>query len=150
MHLRFKNIESNYLSPVLDHIHTLAQIGVNIFLLEGNVGAGKTFLISSYIKTLCNISATSPSFSFINEYCCGSEKIFHYDLYFRKDIDSAKNSENNLILLNSLLNEGLHFVEWGDENLAQNLENLGFKPCLIKISSSSALRRDYEFVGQCN
>lgn len=53
-----------------------------IFLFHGDMGAGKT----TFIKSLCSElgvtePVTSPTFSIVNEYTGGSNKIFHFDFY---------------------------------------------------------------------
>ncbi len=59
----------------------------NVFAFHGEMGAGKTTIISA----LCYFKGTkdttgSPTFSIINEYVLrGGEKIFHIDLYRLKD-----------------------------------------------------------------
>lgn len=145
--VKFKNIESKDIQIILNHMENLIQKGTNIFLLQAEIGVGKTFLISSYMKSSSDIFATSPSFSFINEYRKGDINIFHYDLYFRKDfdnLDSIKNDETNLILINSIMQEGLHFIEWGDQILKDKLDAIGFKSVLINILANSD-SRDYIF-----
>src|SRR5215204_5887795 len=61
--------------------------GAKIFAFHGQMGAGKTTIISS----LCHYRGTkdvtgSPTFSIINEYRIDNNgKIFHIDLYRLKD-----------------------------------------------------------------
>jgi tRNA threonylcarbamoyladenosine biosynthesis protein TsaE len=61
--------------------------GVKIFAFHGEMGAGKTTIISA----LCHYKGTtdvtgSPTFSIINEYrTIEGERIFHIDLYRLKD-----------------------------------------------------------------
>lgn len=99
-----------------------------IFLLDGDIGAGKTSLVSAFAK-YCGIdeSVTSPTFSLLHIYSTHTKSnakkadsaiIYHYDLY-QKGIDSAI----DLGLLDLLENEGIHFVEWGDERLLQILKD---------------------------
>lgn len=46
------------------------------------MGAGKTTLISQLVKALGALqSASSPTFSIVNEYLYPEGKIFHFDLY---------------------------------------------------------------------
>jgi tRNA threonylcarbamoyladenosine biosynthesis protein TsaE len=55
----------------------------SMWLLEGNLGAGKTTLIQEITK-LSGVKddVTSPTFSLVNEYKTSSgSKIFHLDLY---------------------------------------------------------------------
>lgn len=57
-----------------------------VFAFHGPMGAGKTTII----EALCAYRGVrermgSPTFSIINEYDCGGERIFHIDLYRLKD-----------------------------------------------------------------
>lgn len=54
-----------------------------IFVLKGEMGAGKTTLIKAFCNELGVIDpVSSPSFSIINEYRRASgERVFHIDLY---------------------------------------------------------------------
>jgi tRNA threonylcarbamoyladenosine biosynthesis protein TsaE len=61
-----------------------------IFLFYGDMGAGKTTLI----KALCaSIGVTdnvaSPTFSIVNEYNAGSQKVYHFDFYRLKNQTEA-------------------------------------------------------------
>ena len=86
--------------------------GPVIIYLYGQVGAGKTTFVKSYLNYLDkNSETTSPTFSLINEYAMKDTKIFHYDLY---RINSVK--ELYEIGIDYYFEqEGLHFVEWPDK-----------------------------------
>lgn len=57
--------------------------GERIFVIKGEMGAGKT----TFIKELCNClevsqKVTSPTFAIVNEYTSGSdEPVYHFDFY---------------------------------------------------------------------
>ena len=74
--------ENNELKSLADDIISFCA-DEKIFLLTGNLGAGKTTLI----KAICNKlgvsdSVSSPTFSIINEYHYNrNQKIYHMDLY---------------------------------------------------------------------
>ncbi|RDU63581.1 tRNA (adenosine(37)-N6)-threonylcarbamoyltransferase complex ATPase subunit type 1 TsaE [Helicobacter didelphidarum] len=99
----------------------------HIFLLNAEVGGGKTYLVNEYVKTKGITESSSPSFAFIHEY---EKKIFHYDLYLKNDIHAKTK------LLESLILDGIHFVEWGDFFLLEKLQNLGFFVVLIQITNT--------------
>lgn len=60
-----------------------------IWLLEGNLGAGKTTLVQQLAKlTGVQDEVTSPTFSLINEYKTSSgDKVYHLDLYRLQQFD---------------------------------------------------------------
>ena len=114
---------------------------INIFLLDGEVGMGKTSLVDKYSKNKGLDNINSPSFTFIHEYSSEADsiKIYHYDLYLKNDLESKAK------LLESLSQDGIHFIEWGTESIFQNLKLLDFKVALIKIHSKTDSSRIYEF-----
>ncbi len=87
-----------------------------IIYLHGQVGAGKTTFVKTYLNYLeKNSEITSPTFSLINEYTMKDIKIFHYDLY---RISSVK--ELYEIGIDYYFEqEGLHFIEWPDKFINQ-------------------------------
>jgi len=50
-------------------------------LLEGNLGAGKTFLVKQLLNGLGISNSVSPTFAIINEYHDSHYKIYHFDFY---------------------------------------------------------------------
>jgi tRNA threonylcarbamoyladenosine biosynthesis protein TsaE len=61
-----------------------------IFLFYGEMGAGKTTLIKELCRQLGVTDAvTSPTFSIVNEYQAGPNKIFHFDFYRLKNQSEA-------------------------------------------------------------
>ncbi|MBI2722868.1 MAG: tRNA (adenosine(37)-N6)-threonylcarbamoyltransferase complex ATPase subunit type 1 TsaE [Bacteroidetes bacterium] len=60
---------------------------LKVFLMDGQMGAGKTTLIKEICKTLGSTdNFSSPTFSIINEYNYPNGKIFHFDLYRIKNM----------------------------------------------------------------
>jgi tRNA threonylcarbamoyladenosine biosynthesis protein TsaE len=59
-----------------------------ILLLFGQMGAGKTTLVSEIVKQLGSEDhVSSPTFSIVNEYQYSGGKIFHFDLFRLKNKD---------------------------------------------------------------
>ena len=106
-------LESTELSSMPEAAQKILQQfdNVRIFVLSGNLGAGKTTLI----KELCqqigysgNIS--SPTFSIINEYGTDKKTIYHMDLYRLEDIHEALE-----IGIEEYLYSGSYcFIEWAE------------------------------------
>ena len=99
----------------LDEIEDVAKSlineinGVNIILLKGELGTGKTTLIKSILKNLgIEENITSPTFSIVNQYSTSNLLINHFDLY---RVKSSK--ELDVIGFEEYLdNEGISFIEW--------------------------------------
>jgi tRNA threonylcarbamoyladenosine biosynthesis protein TsaE len=116
-----------------------AAYGRNIWIFEGEMGAGKTTLIKAICKELGVIGhIQSPTFSIVNEYLSSSGKtIFHFDFYRIKNEIEALDfgieeyfDSGNICLL-----------EWA-EKVESLLPNNCFK---IKISLTEDLGRNIEF-----
>ena len=99
----------------LDEIEDVAKSlinkinGVNIILLKGELGTGKTTLIKSILKNLgIEENITSPTFSIVNQYSTSDLLINHFDLYRVKSL-----KELDVIGFEEYLdNEGITFIEW--------------------------------------
>lgn len=63
----------------------------NIFLLIGDLGAGKTTLVKNLMHHLgVEDSVTSPTFSIVNEYEGKSGPIYHFDLYRIESVEELE------------------------------------------------------------
>lgn len=61
-----------------------------IFLLYGDMGAGKTTLVNSLCKVLgVSDNTSSPTFSIVNEYTSDRGPIYHFDFYRLKNEEEA-------------------------------------------------------------
>ena len=97
-----------------------------VVLLRGDLASGKTTLVKEYVKSLGILEkVTSPTFSLQSIY---SDNIYHYDVY-------NKTLEEFIALgmLEEFEKVGQHFVEWGDEKLANILKEYGFEILIINI-----------------
>ncbi|MCX2717724.1 tRNA (adenosine(37)-N6)-threonylcarbamoyltransferase complex ATPase subunit type 1 TsaE [Helicobacter sp. MIT 21-1697] len=109
-----------------------------VVLLRGDLGSGKTTLVRSFVafesKEQAN-EVTSPTFSLAQAYKSQDYgAIYHYDIY-RKDMQDML----ELGLLEMLEQDGLHFVEWGDEALENILRQNGFNVMSITINTNAML-----------
>ncbi|MBK8621021.1 MAG: tRNA (adenosine(37)-N6)-threonylcarbamoyltransferase complex ATPase subunit type 1 TsaE [Saprospiraceae bacterium] len=85
--------------------------GDRIFILSGNLGAGKTTLVQALCRHLgYSGNVSSPTFSIINEYGIENKTIYHMDLYRLEDIDEALE-----IGIEEYLYSGSYcFIEWAE------------------------------------
>ncbi|WP_297812631.1 tRNA (adenosine(37)-N6)-threonylcarbamoyltransferase complex ATPase subunit type 1 TsaE [uncultured Helicobacter sp.] len=105
-----------------------------IYLLSGNLASGKTTLVKAMVNALgSKAKVTSPTFLTALEY---GNQIYHYDIY-NKDLKEIF----ALGFLEEIEKEGWHFIEWGDENLAKILQQIGLPFCHIIISIESQKRK---------
>ena len=98
-------------------MHKLAEIVVGhyilpkpgvIILLDGEMGAGKTTLVSLIVRHMkIDSPITSPTFSIINQY---SDNIYHVDLW------RLEAHEIHALRLDEILSgNNVVFVEWSDK-----------------------------------
>jgi tRNA threonylcarbamoyladenosine biosynthesis protein TsaE len=73
--------------PIVSKETIAAGQGLNVWLLEGEMGAGKTTLVKAIGKELgIKETVASPTFSIVNEYqTVDGRTIFHFDFYRLKN-----------------------------------------------------------------
>ena len=114
-----------------------------VFLLEGNLGAGKTVFAKGLICGLGQENpddVTSPSFTLVNEYPLRL-KVFHIDLYRLDKIEDLQ----SLDLEEILREDAVVVVEWAEklgkqaragaicirmEDLGGDMRRIEIQPCL--------------------
>lgn len=111
-------------------------LGQNIIvLLRGDLASGKTTLIKAYLKSIgIDDVVTSPTFCLQNIY---SNDIYHYDLY-----NKTLQEFINLGLLEEFQKDGIHFIEWGEDDLKSILDEYGFNNISINIIKNKN-KREY-------
>ena len=129
---RLKLDELNILA---DEIVTNFQNGVVV--LNGDLACGKTTLVKEVVKKLgFSGDVTSPTFSLQQ---CYGDNIFHYDIY-----NHGLEHFISLGMLEELDKDGLHFVEWGDDELLAILNSAGIDTLKIDIEKISDDAREYK------
>ena len=119
----------------LNNIDNIAKELINSFknkivLFNGDMGSGKTTIISSIVNILgTNVKVSSPTFSIVNEYNIDEGSIYHFDFY------RLTNSNEALDLgIYEYLNSGnWKFIECGEKS--QELLNEEFTTVNIKVIS---------------
>jgi len=84
----------------------------DLVVLEGDLGAGKTFLVRGIARALgvpAETAVTSPTFTLVQEYAA-SVPLVHADLYRLGDPDELI----ELGLLDRIGRDAVVIVEWGD------------------------------------
>ncbi|WP_310441534.1 tRNA (adenosine(37)-N6)-threonylcarbamoyltransferase complex ATPase subunit type 1 TsaE [Sulfurimonas sp.] len=126
----------------LDEIDVVVQdvaknFSNGVIVLRGDLAAGKTTFVKKMVKFLgVDEEVTSPTFSL--QHCYG-ERIFHYDMY-----NHGLEHFISLGMLEELERDGLHFVEWGDDELVKILNSAEIKTMVIDIEKISDNKREYK------
>ena len=111
---KYFHLSSESMYSILFKKIKLTKQKKSLIFLHGEIGAGKTSLVNSFIKYLDKKTiATSPTFTLINEYNINNFKIFHYDLF-------RLNLPQELLEIgidHYFSQEGIHFIEWPEKFL---------------------------------
>ena len=123
------------LQPLVSKFGRKVKNGVVI--LKGDLAAGKTTLVKAVVKALgVDDEVTSPTFSLQQ---CYGDAIYHYDMY-----NHGLDHFISLGMLEELDKEGLHFIEWGDDELLKILKSAGIPTVVIEIEKISDDQREYK------
>ena len=84
--------------------------GDEIVVLNGELGAGKTFFIKKALISFGINNVSSPTFALINEYS-GQIKVYHFDFYRINNVNELYD-----IGFDDYLNDpdAVVFIEWGN------------------------------------
>ena len=130
--------KSDY-QQIIDYSLDLIQKGINIFLLDGDLGAGKTFFVQQLLNNLgVSEYITSPTFNILNTYQSSVGEVYHYDLYRIKHSDELIN-----LNIEDGLSAPLMFVEW--PQIAENLF-AKYNKVVISIVATQNNCRDFTFL----
>lgn len=126
------DLDLKNIAMMVKELANIKKSGTCIFLLRGDLASGKTTLVKEYVKSIYPLEeVTSPTFSIQHQY----QDIYHYDFY-----QHSLEELLNLGLLEWLENEGVHFIEWGSEDLEKILKTNGYNVCVIEISKTQENR----------
>ena len=90
----------------------LEESKTKIILFKGEMGSGKTTLISAMVKILGGDSkASSPTFSIVNEYKVKSNIVYHFDFYRIKNHIEAL----DIGIEDYFYSGNWNFIEWPDK-----------------------------------
>jgi len=108
MNIRVDSIAE--LELVTDEIIRLMDVGYRIFLLSGDLGAGKTTLVQSIARKMeVEESVSSPTFSLVNAYESPRAGVMYHMDFYRLE----KPSDLQQIGLEEYLESGqVCFIEW--------------------------------------
>lgn len=108
--------------------------GKNLFLLEGNLGAGKTTFVSLVAKKLNINLVSSPTFSLIQQY----KNLVHVDLYRLEDMEEIDATGFWEIFADE---NAMVFVEWSSK-ISDDLWPLDWDITRINITKTSETERE--------
>ena len=90
----------------------IQDFSTKVIRIDGDMGTGKTTLISSLCKSLgVKETISSPTFSLVNTYYIGNEKIYHFDFYRLKN----ENEAIDFGLEEYLESGNICFMEWAEK-----------------------------------
>ena len=114
--IKFKLSEINQTTKLI----TREISNFSVVLLRGELGSGKTTIVSSILKELgVTENITSPTFSIVNQYKISGKKINHFDLYRLKS-----ESELDVIGFDEYFDEfSISFIEWPEIAINRIYEN---------------------------
>jgi len=128
-------LELNNLTPLVSKFSS--DITSGVIILKGDLAAGKTTLVKAVVKALgIDDEVTSPTFSLQQ---CYGDSIYHYDMY-----NHGLEHFLSLGMLEELDKDGLHFVEWGDDELLNILSSADIPTVVIEIEKISNEKRLYK------
>ena len=117
----------------------LEESKTKIILFKGEMGSGKTTLISAMVKILGGDSkASSPTFSIVNEYKVKSDIVYHFDFYRIKNHTEAL----DIGIEDYFYSGNWNFIEWPDK-IKHILPD---KTIAIKLTILSDQERELEWV----
>lgn len=104
----------------------------DLVLLEGPLGAGKTFFVREVARALGvpeDVAITSPTFALVHEYPEATPMLVHADLYRLEDP-----LELDELGIRDRLDDAIVMIEWGE----RFVDELGTPALLLRLSLGDA------------
>ncbi len=132
-----KSKSENDTALIADEFASKLKNGM-VAVLNGDLGAGKTFFIKKVLQKFSVTNANSPTFAIVNEYY-GDKTFYHFDFY-----RINKESELHDIGIQDYFNDAqsIIFIEWGNMFPAV----LPKKRIEISISYIDEHEREFNFI----
>ena len=132
------NITEHFDLEAIDDVASklLKSFKTKTVLLYGEMGVGKTTLISAFAKALgAKVKVTSPTFSIVNEYEVKDDIVYHFDFYRLKHANEAL----DIGLEDYLYSGHWIFMEWPEKIK-------DFKSIYYKYNKYSEYRKEYDYL----
>jgi tRNA threonylcarbamoyladenosine biosynthesis protein TsaE len=111
-HFFHSHSEADNITIVGEILRLSAAKNAHIFLLFGDLGAGKTTLTKSFCQLLgVQKNVTSPTFALVNEYEGAEKTIYHFDFYRIKSEEEAYDMGYE----EYFYSDNYCFIEWGEK-----------------------------------
>lgn len=134
------NIEVNHLSELSSAAKALLNFAgaAQIFVFEGEMGAGKTTFIKAFCRELgVSDVVSSPTFSIVNEYEADETLVYHFDFYRIKNLQEAYDIGYEEYFYSG----NICLIEW-PERIAEILPEHYIK---VEITAGSPDQRTFSF-----
>ena len=105
--LYFKKEELSEIAQII-----LRDVQSKTLLFYGEMGTGKTTLISAIVSEMGGVdSTTSPTFSIVNEYKVKDDLVYHFDFYRLKNEYEAL----DMGIEDYIYSDSWNFIEWPEK-----------------------------------
>jgi len=143
-------MQSLYTLPQITQriVQTIEKEKTPVFLLEGPMGVGKTFLVKTVLKEFGINDVLSPTFVLMRVYKNHNREFAHLDLYrLREQCNKSCDDVIEELSLFDYVGVMPSFIEW-PIGIEETLHNVGFDKGLIhkiRIIVNKNQERRYEY-----